>query len=65
MQISGVEYGMILHIMEELEKLKQVAEKEFDNYCANRECIECALYKNHCIECTATAYFDLRDKGEI
>ena len=66
MQLSKQEYDVIMYAIEEVEKLKQIVEREFDEYCMNiSHCSDCALYKNNYMECTAQNYFNLKDKGEI
>jgi len=63
MQLNGFEYGMILHIIEELEKLKKQGDLEFETYCKGRACKRCVL-RDYDV-CSTELYFDLKDKGVI
>lgn len=64
MTVNLSEYKMILQTISDLEQIKKEAEAEFDTYCAERYCTECALYGRNG-GCYAEVYFKLKESGVI
>lgn len=65
MVVNLEEYKMILKAITDLEEIKFKAEQEFDMYCAERECTQCAMYGCQCGCCNAELYLKMKKEGLI